>query len=188
MTVDRLSYYLDPLTSLLAGLVSPALIGLILLAAALRYKSFIRRTTAGPVSRINPRLFLSPAPLLTLAERKLMRLLNIAMSGRYAVCPQVAFSAFITHDPILPYSDIWRVRAEFNRCRADFVIYDWVNDRVVCLVELDDASHKGREDNDARRDLMALKVGIKTIRLRAGKDTTPEAIAEIFSGLYASKQ
>ena len=40
---------------------------------------------------------------------------------------------------------------------------------------------------NARRDLMALKVGIKTIRLRAGVDTSPEAIAEVFSNLVPLK-
>jgi hypothetical protein len=164
----------------LAGIAYPALVALLLIAAALRFK--------------RPALFcrtilshLRPKPIMSEAERQLFRKLHIALGSKYSICPQLAFSAFITDDGKLRGQPLWKVRALFNTKRADFGIYDFHANRIVALVELDDATHYGREERDAKRDAIALAAGIRTYRLRAGADTSPEAIAEIFSGLYTAK-
>jgi hypothetical protein len=123
-------------------------------------------------------------PMMTEAERPLFRKLHIALGARYSICPQLAFSAFVTDSGKLHGRSLWKVRALFNTKRADFGIYDWHKNRMVALVELDDASHRGREENDRQ---IALATGLRTYRLRAGDDTSPDALAQIFSGLYTGK-
>jgi hypothetical protein len=176
----RTSGLLGTLLPILAGFVYPALIALFLLAAALRFKrpALFYRTI---LSRLRPK------PIMTESERRLFRKLHIALGSKYSICPQLAFSAFITDDGKLHGQPLWKIRSLFNTKRADFGIYDWHANRVVALVELDDVTHHSREERDAKRDAIALAAGIRTYRLRAGADTSPEAIAEIFSGLYTAK-
>jgi very-short-patch-repair endonuclease len=180
MQFDRFGYHINELLPILADFVYPALIALFLLAAALRFKRpplFYR----GILSHLRAR------PIMSEAERQLFRKLHIALGSQYSICPQLAFSAFITDDSRLRGRFRWKVRALFNTKRADFGIYDWHKNRVVALVELDDDSHRGREHTDSKCDAIALAAGIRTYRLRAGEDTSAEAIAEIFQGLYTAK-
>jgi very-short-patch-repair endonuclease len=181
--VTRVAYiasHADQLLPILADAVFPALLGLILLAVALRF----RRPTLFYRSILN---HLRARPIMSEPERQLFRKLHIALGSQYSICPQLAFSAFITDSGKLRGRFRWKVRALFNTKRADFGIYDWHKNRVVALVELDDSTHRGREDTDAKRDAIALAAGIRTYRLRAGDDTSPQAIAEIFHGLYTAK-
>jgi hypothetical protein len=113
--------------------------------------------------------------------------LNIALGAKYSICPQLAFSAFVTDSGKLRGRSLWKVRALFNTKRADFGIFDWHKNRMVALVELDDRSHFGREAEDRQRDAVALAAGIRTYRLRSGDDTSPDALAEIFQGNYTAK-
>jgi hypothetical protein len=180
MQFDRFGYHIDDLLPILADCVYPALIALFLLAAALRFKRpalFYR----GILSHLRAK------PIMSEAERQLFRKLHITLGSQYSVCPQLAFSAFITDDNWLRGRFRWKVRALFNTKRADFGIYDWHKNRVVALVELDDRSHEERGAEDRQRDAIALAAGIRTYRLRAGADTSAEAIAEIFHGLYTAK-
>jgi Protein of unknown function (DUF2726) len=180
MWVAYISSHSDQIISLLAGFVYPALACLILVAAALRFKrpALFYRTI---LSHLRAR------PIMSEAERQLFRTLHNILAPRYNICPQLAFSACITDDGKLRGRLLWKVRALFNKKRADFGIYDWHKNRIVALVELDDGTHDGYEERDAKRDAIALAAGIRTYRLRAGADTTPEAIAEIFHGLYTAK-
>jgi Protein of unknown function (DUF2726) len=80
-------------------------------------------------------------PMMTEPERQLFRKLHIALGARYSICPQLAFSAFITDSGKLRGRLLlWKVRALFNTKRADFGIYDWHKNRTVALVELDDSN------------------------------------------------
>src|SRR5690606_21180155 len=54
----------------------------------------------------------------------------------YTIFSQVAFSAFMT-------AKDYGTRSTFNRKFADFVIVDQ-NYEIICLVELDDNSHRNR--------------------------------------------
>jgi Protein of unknown function (DUF2726) len=180
MRVAYIASHADEAVPFLADAVFPALIGLVLLAVALQFR--------------RPALFyrsildhLRARPIMSEAERQLFRKLHIALGTQYNICPQLAFSAFIDDDRRVRGRFRWKVRALFNTKRADFGIYDWHKNRVVALVELDDRSHEGREAEDRQRDAIALAAGIRTYRLRAGDDTSAEAIAEIFQGLYTTK-
>ncbi|MEB3753746.1 DUF2726 domain-containing protein [Acinetobacter sp. MD2(2019)] len=80
----------------------------------------------------------------------------------YGVLAQVAFSSFMT-------AKGYATRNLFNRKVADFVVID-KNFNVVAIVELDDSSHKGRENNDANRDALVNEAGFRVIRY----NRTPE--------------
>jgi hypothetical protein len=183
--------YLDNLSDGQATLVLLcATTGLLFLALARLCRRPARKWISSAIPRrMNPRLLIRAKPLMTEAERQLFRKLSIALAPPYYVFPQVAFSAFIDHEPGLPEHVIRNVRRQFNTKRADFVVYDWHHNQPICVVELDDATHNtpAQRREDQERDLLALNAGLKTRRLKAGRDTTPEAIAEIFVNLAPKK-
>jgi very-short-patch-repair endonuclease len=74
----------------------------------------------------------------------------------YIIFSQVSFSAFLN-------SKDYATRATFNRKFADFVILDR-NYEIVCLVELDDSSHRNKEYKDKQRDALCMKGGYQVIR------------------------
>lgn len=74
----------------------------------------------------------------------------------HIVLAQVAFSALIT-------SKGYTSRSRFNRKVTDFVVLD-KGFNVVAIVELDDSSHRGREQEDAKRDAMLQEAGYTVIR------------------------
>ncbi len=72
------------------------------------------------------------------------------------VLAQVAFSALIT-------SKSPAIRNRFDRKVADFVICSRQMTPIL-IIELDDASHKGKELQDAERDALLKNAGYTTIR------------------------
>lgn len=81
---------------------------------------------------------------------------------QHIVLAQVAFSALIT-------SKGYASRSRFNRKVADFVVLDKAYN-VVAIVELDDSSHKGKEDKDADRDALLQEAGYTVIRYKRSPD------------------
>lgn len=72
------------------------------------------------------------------------------------VLAQVAFSALVTSE--------FRHRNLFDRKVADFVLCD-PSLKAQFVIELDDASHKGRERRDAAREKILTRAGYKLLRL-----------------------
>lgn len=74
----------------------------------------------------------------------------------HIVLSQVSFSALLDskHRP---------TRNTFNQKHADFVLCDKAFN-VIAVIELDDASHKGRETQDANRQALLSKAGHRVIR------------------------
>lgn len=101
-------------------------------------------------------------PVLTMNEQPTFSRLKEAVP-EYSVLAQVSFSAMLT-------TSGYATRNRFNRKMADFVICDR-GFNVVAVVELDDASHKGREDKDAERDAMFVEAGLKVIRYKRTPST-----------------
>ena len=71
------------------------------------------------------------------------------------VLAQVAFSALITSE--------FKHRNRYDRKTADFVICDPAL-QVLAVIELDDASHKGREASDAARAHLLTSAGYTLLR------------------------
>lgn len=99
--------------------------------------------------------------VLTMNEQPTFNRLREALPG-YIVLAQVAFSALIT-------TKGQATRNRFNRKVADFVVLDKAYN-VVAIIELDDSSHKGKEDKDANRDKMLEEAGYKVIRYKRTPD------------------
>ena len=93
--------------------------------------------------------------VITAFESRMFTRLKDAFPHHH-ILAQVAFSALITHDQIT-------MRNQFNRKVTDFVVLDREYN-VVAIIELDDPSHIGKEQEDAERDAMLIAAGYTVIR------------------------
>ena len=96
-----------------------------------------------------------PRPVITHFESKMFNRLKQSFP-EYHILAQVAFSALITHNN-------YKVRSKFNRKVTDFVILD-KKLNVIAIIELDDPTHIGKEQEDAERDAMLLQAGYQVYR------------------------
>lgn len=82
----------------------------------------------------------------------------------YYIFPQVAMSGLLdakTNDG----KKVQGIRNSFNRYRTDFVVFK--DSKVLAIIELDDRTHKGREESDAKKDSMLKKAGYKILRFQS---------------------
>jgi len=97
-------------------------------------------------------------PVLTKNEQPTWWLINeVCPSMDLVPLAQVAFSAFLTTE--------LKARNQIAQKRADFVICNkafW----PVAVIEIDDSSHKGKEDKDAERDLLITSAGLDVFRYK----------------------
>ena len=93
--------------------------------------------------------------MMTAFERRMFMRLKQAFP-EYHILAQVAFSALITNSH-------YKIRALFNRKVTDFVILN-ADMHVIAIIELDDPSHIGKEQEDAERDAMFHEAGYRVVR------------------------
>jgi len=93
-------------------------------------------------------------PLMTRREQAMYWRLKQTFPAA-VILAQVAFSALITSP--------FKHRNRYDRKIADFVLCD-ASMRVQVVIELDDASHKGREAQDSSRDELLITAGYKVLR------------------------
>ncbi len=98
---------------------------------------------------------ISAKPILTKRELQFFAVLEQALPRAY-IFPQVSFSAILT-------TKGFYTRSQFNRKIADFVVCD-ERMNIVAVIELDDSSHRGREQQDAVRDAMLNEAGYPVLR------------------------
>ena len=96
-----------------------------------------------------------PKPMMTAFERRMFMRLKQAFPEHH-ILAQVAFSALITNNH-------YKIRALFNRKVTDFVILN-ADMHVIAIIELDDHSHIGKEQEDAERDAMFHEAGYRVVR------------------------
>ncbi|MFU8925348.1 DUF2726 domain-containing protein [Acinetobacter puyangensis] len=99
--------------------------------------------------------------VLTLNEQPMFHRLKEALP-EYSVLPQVSFNSLV-------WSRSKYIRNRFNRKVCDFAICDEAF-KPIFVIELDDASHNGREQEDADRDCILNEAKIRVIRYKQ----TPE--------------
>lgn len=99
--------------------------------------------------------------IITMNEQPTFLRLREALPEHF-VLAQVAFSAFMT-------ASGYATRSLLNRNVADFVVLD-KQFNIVAIVELDDSSHKGKEDKDADRDALVAEAGFRVIRYKRTPD------------------
>lgn len=113
--------------------------------------------------------------LLSENEQEFFKRLHAALFPDYFIFPQVAFSALITHKG----KEGYRFRSSFNTKRADYVVCDH-RLKTVCVIELDDASHDKKKDEE--RDRMLACAGITVLRYESRQKPHVEGIrADILS-------
>lgn len=102
-------------------------------------------------------------PVATANEQGMFwRLVECFPQPEYVVLAQVSFGALLNaRDGASRYS--------FSQKRADFVLLD-KSFTVIAVIELDDNSHRGREENDQNRDAMLTQAGYQVLRY----DRTPD--------------
>lgn len=94
---------------------------------------------------------------LTRNEQAMFLRLQEALPG-LIVLSQVSFGALLT-------AKSRAARNTFDRKRADFVICN-KSFKVLAVIELDDSSHDGREEEDANRDKLLTDAGYRVLRYR----------------------
>jgi very-short-patch-repair endonuclease len=142
---------------LLMGLV--VLMAIVLWVGAAVVKSGSRRKALGDIRA---------RKLLSDREQPMFHRLQQAFP-EYIVLSQVAFSALITAKDM-------PTRAMFNRKVADFVLANKAFE-VVAVIELDDASHRGREEHDSRRDSLLERAGYRVLRFKHVPDVDAVQLA-----------
>lgn len=124
-----------------------ALMALVLVGAALLATALKRSSREQPRAK----------SLMTHREQAMHKRLRDALPEHH-VLAQVAFSALLT-------AKARGTRNTFDRKVADFVVCNNAFN-VVTIIELDDASHKGRESQDKARDAMLQRAGYRTMRFK----------------------
>ncbi len=94
----------------------------------------------------------------------------------YYIFPQVAMSGLLdakTNDG----KKVQGIRNSFNRYRTDFVVYK--DGKVLAIIELDDRTHKGREESDAKKDSMLKKAGYKILRFQSTNKPSTDQLQKL---------
>lgn len=76
----------------------------------------------------------------------------------HIVLAQVSFGALLEAKSLA-------TRNTYDRKIADFVVCSKAFD-VVAVIELDDATHKNKQEKDGKRDQLLQKAGYKTMRFK----------------------
>ena len=120
---------------------------------------------------------LSAKPPLTPREQAMYFRLQAALP-EHVILAQVAFSALLT-------TRDRPTRSTFDRKVCDFVVCSKAF-QVVAVVEVDDASHKGREAADAKRDAILAAAGYRVVRFKQVPDLAEVRPAVLHEMLVAS--
>lgn len=127
-----------------------AVIALVLFTRAAR-KAAGSKENAKAVAAGSPRR----RPLLSEREKAMHHRLTQTLPDR-VILAQVSFGALLT-------ARARAVRNSFDRKIADFVVCDKAF-QVLAVIELDDASHKGKAARDEARDALLTQVGYRVLR------------------------
>lgn len=122
------------------------------------------------------RLKVRPRPLMTQAERRVCAMIEEALPGA-RVHSQVSMGAIMQPDKGLSKLDWWKSFNRFSSKRVDFVVEDPASGEVIVLVELDDATHKRRADDD--RDALTRHAGYQTVRISGGRRPTQQSVTAL---------
>ena len=110
---------------------------------------------------ISAHVFHRKSRLVTDYELKYLNNLRSWFGSSFDILSQVSFSALLSIDTNLMDQDESNVSQKLQRMIVDFVVVNKSTENVVCIIELDDATH-GREERQRRdRRLDAVCLAIK---------------------------
>lgn len=138
-------------------LVIVLVIAIVVMAALSKKKQGPTETPDKAIEGEKPRA----CPPLTKHEQLMFFRLQEALP-KLIVLSQVSFGALLT-------AKSRGARNTFDRKRADFVVCDKLF-KVLAVIELDDRSHDGREEQDANRDKLLTDAGYRVVRYRGIPD------------------
>lgn len=122
------------------------------------------------------RTAIKPKRILSLNEQPTFIRLQLALPD-CIVLTQVAFSALMT-------ASGYATRSLFNRKVADFVVLDQ-QFNIIAILELDDASHQHKQQQDADRDALIAEAGYRVIRYPRTPDFSQ--IQQDFTAIISSQ-
>lgn len=118
--------------------------------------------------------------LMTPSEKDFFRTLSeVGADQGFLVAPQVAMSAMV--DIPKKYNEnryVHTNRAGFAQKRLDFVLLDADSLDPILVIELDDPSHDGREEEDAQREELLEATGYRLLRVDVRERLSPEGLAD----------
>lgn len=91
----------------------------------------------------------------------------------YYVFPQVAMSGLVAAKSD-DYKKLNGIKNTYNRLRVDFVLFK--DKKVVAVIELDDKTHKNKEEKDMKRDSILKQAGYKTYRFESTNKPSVEQL------------
>lgn len=94
------------------------------------------------------------------------------------VFPQVAMAALISPKST-DFKKINSIKNTYNRVHVDFILYK--DNKIIAVIELDDKTHKGKEDKDAKRDGMLSQAGYTTYRFESTNKPSIEKLKQIIN-------
>lgn len=103
--------------------------------------------------------FIPRQPVTTQEQKMFWRLTEAFPAPDTAIHCQMAFSALVTAPKGTP-------RGRFDKKRADFVLTDKAF-KVTAIIELDDSTHKGREEADEDRAGILINAGYRLQRYKS---------------------
>lgn len=116
-----------------------------------------------------------PTVFMSDNEIEFFQRLTTAFPEHY-IFPQVAMSALI-FPKSTDSKKINSLKNTYNRVRVDFVLYK--DKKIIAVIELDDKTHKGKEDKDSKRDGMLSQAGYKTYRFESTNKPTIETLKQL---------
>lgn len=123
-------------------------------------------------SSLNPDEY-RPRDVLTETEKKFFKNLVQGIPNTMTVFAQVPFSCIVQ---TRNRQDSTAFR-KINQKRVDFIILD-ENLKSLCIVELDDWTHKNKKQQDDERDDLFSKNGLPTIRFNVKDNNNADQIKE----------
>lgn len=122
-------------------------------------------------------------PLMTPTEKRFFRQLQtVGADQGFLVAPQVAMSAIVTIPHEFNVNRYARAnRGVFDKKRLDFVLLDAESLDAVLVIELDDPSHDGREEEDAKRDELVESAGYVVLHVDVREQLSLDELAEVIA-------
>lgn len=113
-----------------------------------------------------------PTVFMTDNELEFFQRLVQAFPNHY-VFPQVAMSGLVAAKSN-DYKKLNGIKNTYNRLRVDFVLFK--DKKVMAVIELDDKTHKNKEEKDSKRDAILEQSGYKTYRFESSKKPSIEQL------------
>jgi len=120
--------------------------------------------------------------LVTENECEFFQRLRTALP-HYHICTQVAFSALLKPASGITNSEYFSILGRYSRKRADFVVCEPATMDVIAIIELDDRTHRKKDDD--QRDELLHAAGYSIYRYPSHQKPSVEELRMVFKMNHA---